>query len=150
MQSDRLSRWIDEQRSRFQEVYAKVYACERQVIAEGNKAQVYEGHLVKRVIQQELPTVQEQDDYDSWVIARFATGAMARRETPAPSVDHYRSIILNTNLVDEDAARELTMLLDRVPYPYIGIGRHKQQYYRLKPMTDLLTTQEEDIWWEDP
>ena len=62
---------------------------------------------------------------------------------PPPTVDDYKNVILNTNLVDENQVLQLTRLLDRVPYPYIGIGHQKGQHYRLKPMTNLLEVQED-------
>jgi hypothetical protein len=148
MQSDR--HWTDEQNSCFQNVHTKVYAREAQLVAERDGDRGFDRDLFHQVVQQELPTDQEQADYHSWVIDRFAASTKTRRETAALTVDDYKNVVLNTNLVDKNQVLQLARLLDRNPYPYIGIGHHKGQHYRLKPMPVLLEVQKEDIWEDDP
>jgi hypothetical protein len=70
--------------------------------------------------------------------------------TPAASVEDYRKAIMNINLIDRHEVCQLTALLDCVPYSYIDIAHHKGQIYRLKPTIDLLATEEEDWWEENP
>ena len=79
MQSDR--RWTSEQSSRFQNVYTKVCSREVQLVAERNGDRGFDRELPHQVVQQELLSDKEQDDYYSWVIDRFTATTKTRRET---------------------------------------------------------------------
>ena len=110
----------------------------------------YDPKRLHQVAQETLPDDEDQRKYYQWVRERFVAVRVARMEIPAATVEDYRDVIIHTNIVDTDEVRQLMNLLDRVPYPYIGIGHHKGQHYRLKPMTDLLDIEDRDIWIEDP
>ncbi|KAH6643590.1 hypothetical protein C7974DRAFT_370819 [Boeremia exigua] len=115
----------------------------------------WNSEVARKFKREALPDPKELEMFDEWDMNGYLNEQERERERnhvvkPAnPATDYYTAVAY-TDFRDKKALSHLIGLFDRAVYPYIGIGNHAGYCYRLKPMTDVLEIDEDEIWTRDP